>query len=100
MQPAKFVYVVTVEPEPEGEQDFNDWYNKGHLPALSQVAGNIASRRFRAVEGGPKYMAVYHLTEPEAQASAAWAKAIDTPWSARVRPSITTRWRTIYRPLA
>jgi hypothetical protein len=45
-------------------------------------------------------MAVYYLTEPGVQASASWAKAIDTPWSARVRPTITTRWRTIYRLLA
>jgi hypothetical protein len=83
----------------EGEQDFNDWYNQEHLHALSQVEGNIASRRFRAVEGSPSYMAIYELTEPAVQASAAWAKAVDTPWTSRVRPSMLTRWRTVYKPL-
>jgi hypothetical protein len=83
----------------EGEQDFNDWYNQEHLNALSQVEGNIASRRFRALEGSPRYMAIYELTEPAVQASAAWAKAVDTPWTARVRPNMQTRWRTVYKPL-
>ncbi len=91
--------VNRMDAAPERERDFNDWYNQEHLHALAQVEGNIASRRFRAVEGSPKYMAIYHLTEPAVQKSAAWAKAIDTPWSARVRPAIVTRWRTVYVPL-
>jgi hypothetical protein len=74
-------------------------YDKEHLSALATVPGVISVRRFRATEGGgPKYMAVYQLTEPGVQASEAWARAIDTPWSARVRDTFTTRWRTLYRP--
>ncbi|HTE86801.1 MAG TPA: hypothetical protein VK821_18965 [Dehalococcoidia bacterium] len=85
--------------DPAMEEDFNNWYHQEHLPALSQVPGCIAVHRFRAVEGAPKYMAVYHLTEPAVQASDAWKKAIDTPWSARVRPAFQNRWRTVYKPL-
>ena len=90
---------VRLDVAPDKEQDFNDWYDQEHLAALAAVPGVIAVRRFRAVEGGgPKYMAVYHLTEPAVCSSGAWSKAADTPWSARVRPSFTTRWRTLYRP--
>lgn len=85
--------------DPAMEADFNDWYHQEHLPALSQVPGCIAVHRFRAVEGAPKYMAAYHLTEPGVQASDAWKKAIDTPWSARVRPAFQNRWRVVYEPL-
>jgi hypothetical protein len=85
---------------PEMEQDFNDWYEQEHLPALAQVPGCIGIRRFQSIEGEPKYMAAYFLTEPEVQASDAWKKAIDTPWSARVRPAFRNRWRTVYKPLA
>jgi hypothetical protein len=83
----------------ELEEDFNNWYHEEHLPALAAVPGTIAVHRFRAIEGGPKYMAAYHLTQPEVQASEAWRKAIDTPWAARVRPAFQNRWRVVYKAL-
>jgi hypothetical protein len=86
--------------DPPMEADFNDWYHQEHLPALSQVPGCIAVHRFQAVEGSPKYMAAYHLTEPGVQTSDAWKRAIDTPWSARVRPAFQNRWRVVYEPLS
>ena len=45
-----------------------------------------------------RYMATVLLTDPAVQASADWQKAIDTPWSARVRPTYQRRWRVVYRP--
>lgn len=91
--------VIRIDVAPEHEPDFNAWYDQEHLAALCAVPGVIAARRFRAVEGGPKYMAVYSLLRSEVQSSAAWKQAIDTPWSARVRTAFVTRWRTVYRPL-
>lgn len=90
---------VRLDVAPENEQDFNNWYDQEHLAALATVSGVIAVRRFRATEGSPMYMAVYHLTDPKVQSSEAWSRAIDTPWSARVRSTFTTRWRTVYKPL-
>ena len=89
---------VRLDVAPEHEQDFNNWYDQEHLAALSAVPGVIAVRRFRATDGGPKYLAAYHLTDAAVQASDAWKRAIDTPWSARVRETFQTRWRTVYRP--
>lgn len=91
--------VIRLDVAPEHEADFNAWYDEEHLPALCTVPGVIAARRFRAIEGEPKYMAVYSLTCPEVQASEPWKRAIDTPWSARVRQTFRARWRTVYRPL-
>jgi len=75
---------VRLDVAPEHEQDFNAWYDQEHLAALAGVPGVIAVRRFRAIQGEPKYMAVYHLTEPGVRSSEAWRRAADTPWSARV----------------
>lgn len=90
---------VRLDVTPEHEEDLNNWYDREHLAALAAVPGVIAVRRFRAIEGAPKYLATYHLTEPGVQASQAWSRAIDTPWSARARATFRTRWRTVYRPL-
>jgi antibiotic biosynthesis monooxygenase (ABM) superfamily enzyme len=90
---------VRLDVAPEHEQDLRDWYDREHLAALAGVPGTIATRRLEAIEGGPKFLAVYYLTSPEVQASEAWKRAIDTPWSARARETFRTRWRVVYRPL-
>ena len=82
----------------EGGQDFNDWYNQEHQPTLCAVPGAIAARRFRATQGEPGYMAMVYLTDPGVQATEAWQKAANTPWTARSRESYRNRWRVVYRP--
>ncbi len=74
---------------PEAEDDFNAWYDEEHLPALTAVPGTLSARRFRsAVEGRSvrRYVATYHLESPDVTRSDAWKTAVDTPWSARIRP--------------
>jgi hypothetical protein len=98
-QPESGLMVMRLDVTTESEPDFNAWYDQEHLPALSAVPGVIACRRFIALEGGPKYLAIYHLTSPAVQASAEWKQAIDTPWSARTRTGFVTRWRVVYEPI-
>lgn len=84
--------------DPAHEADFNAWYDQEHIPALAAVPGCLMARRFRATDkGSHKYLAVYHLTGVEVQESAAWKKAVDTPWSARIRPHYTDRVRLVGR---
>ena len=74
---------------PEAEDDFNAWYDEEHLPALIAVPGTLSARRYRSVvegEGVRRYVAIYHLESPDVTRSDAWKTAVDTPWSARVRP--------------
>ena len=89
--------LVAFNVKPEAEADFHAWSDQEHLPALAQVPGVLAARRFKATEGNPKFIAVYHLTHPEVPASQAWQTAIDTPWSARVRPQTSDRVRYLLR---
>jgi hypothetical protein len=42
-------------------QEFNEWYNKEHLPELLSVPGILSAARYEAVKGGPQYLACYEL---------------------------------------
>jgi len=94
---APYVYVVKADIPADIEQDFNEWYNKEHAPALASVLGCFRARRFLAVEGKPKYMAMYELEDPGVPNSAAWAKARDTAWTEKIRPHLQNLERRIYQ---
>ena len=85
---------------PEAEADFNAWYDEEHIPALTEVPGTISARRYRSDatgDGARRYIATYHLESPEVTKSAAWKTAIDTPWSARIRPHFQDHLRILTR---
>ncbi|MEO8442420.1 MAG: DUF4286 family protein [Betaproteobacteria bacterium] len=82
---------------PEAEAEFNAWYNEEHIPALAAVAGCISARRFKTDGGTHRYIALYHLKTPEVQASPAWKKAVDTPWTAKMRPHFRDPLRVVLR---
>jgi hypothetical protein len=85
---------------PEAEADFNAWYDEEHLPALARVPGTLAARRYRSAEAGGgshRFVALYHLESPAVTQSAAWMAAVDTPWSAKVRPHFRDRIRILAR---
>ncbi len=79
----------------EAEEDFNAWYDEEHIPALSSVQGTLAARRYRAIGGTHRYVAIYHLKTPEVVYSEAWKTAVDTPWSTRIRPCFRDRIRIL-----
>lgn len=87
---ADAVLINAMNVAPEAEADFNAWYDEEHLPALGRVPGTMTARRFKAREGAngvtQRYVAVYHLTSSDVTRSDAWKKAVDTPWTAKVRP--------------
>ncbi|PPR63788.1 MAG: hypothetical protein CFH10_00416 [Alphaproteobacteria bacterium MarineAlpha4_Bin2] len=84
---------------PEGDADFNAWYDEEHLPALAAVPGTLAARRYRARLDDPdrthEYVAIYHLASADVTRSKAWEKAVDTPWSAKVSPHFRDRIRIL-----
>jgi hypothetical protein len=83
---------------PDAEDDFNAWYDQEHLPALAGVPGALAARRYRSTGTGThRYVAIYHLESPDVARSTAWNAAVDTPWTARVRPHFRDRVRILTR---
>ncbi|MGA9868128.1 MAG: hypothetical protein WBQ75_17015 [Acetobacteraceae bacterium] len=82
---------------PEHEAEFNEWYDKEHIPALAAVPGTLCARRFRAHTGSPRYVALYHLASPEVQASKAWKDAASSPWTDKLRPFFRDHLRIVAR---
>ena len=82
---------------PAFEAEFNEWYDKEHIPALSAVPGVLAARRFRGTSGNRKYVALYHLTGPEVVESAEWMKARESDWTRRLQPQFRDHLRLVCR---
>lgn len=93
------MFAANVSPEAEG--DFNAWYDEEHVPRLSEVPGCLCARRFRIVnavsEGRQRYLALYHLASPDVCSSEAWSAAVNTDWTARVRPHFRDVLRIVLR---
>jgi hypothetical protein len=82
---------------PEVEAEFNEWYDKEHIPALAAVPGVLAARRFRGASGNRKYVALYHLATPEVQESAEWKRARQSDWTTRLQPHFRDHLRLVCR---
>jgi hypothetical protein len=79
------VILVSMNIEPSYEAEFNDWYNTEHIPHFNRLDGVIAARRFRATEGNPRYVALYHVVNTGIYATPGWMAANQTPWMLRMR---------------
>jgi hypothetical protein len=55
--------IAIMEPAPSMEEEFNDWYDLEHLPQMRAVPGIDTATRFVAVEGWPRYLAIYDLKD-------------------------------------
>jgi hypothetical protein len=69
--------------EPAHEAEFNRWYNEEHIKHLLGVPGFLNGGRYVAVKGGPKYLAMYELEDPNVLRTAAFLDAVrykPSPW--------------------
>ena len=82
---------------PEREAEFNDWYDKEHIPALAAVPGVLCARRFRSTSGNRKYVALYHLATPEVVESDEWKQARQSDWTSRLQPHFRDHLRLVLR---
>jgi hypothetical protein len=82
---------------PELEAEFNDWYDKEHIPALAAVPGVLCARRFRGTSGNRKYVALYHLTAPDVVESAEWKQGRQSDWTSRLQPHFRDHLRLVLR---
>jgi len=83
---------------PELEAEFNEWYDKEHIPALAAVPGVLAARRFRTTDGSNrKYVALYHLASPDVPDGAAWKTARQSDWTSRLQPHFRDHLRLVCR---
>jgi hypothetical protein len=55
------LHIVRVDIDPAHEDAFNHWYETVHIPDLLGCPGWLSARRYVAMDGGPKYVAVYEI---------------------------------------
>ena len=95
---AKYLYVVMMDVEPDKEADFNEIYDKEHIPDLLKVPGVLSAARYKtSTEGAPRYVAIYEVANPEVPNSEAFRKASDSgAWPHKIRPYTKNRSRIVY----
>jgi hypothetical protein len=49
--------------DPAHEAEFNRWYDEECIGRLLDVPGFLSAGRYRALRGGPKYLAMYELED-------------------------------------
>src|SRR6266851_5688886 len=86
LETAKGLLAVWTDIAPEIEAEFNAWYDTEHIPERLSVPGFLSGLRFVAVDGQPKYLALYELSDAEVRKSEAWKQAADSDWTKRMRP--------------
>jgi hypothetical protein len=104
---AKYLFIASMDVDPDKEAIFNEVYDVEHVPLLLQVPGVLSATRTTTeplsvviggkrnvvvVEGEPKYTAIFELENADVLVSEAWAKAVDQGrWTAEVRPYTRNR---------
>ena len=111
--PLSVVMVDCIDSEKEAE--FNAWYTHSHLPNLVRIPGYVSGARFRLIEYpdlewlnmGPKYLALYELTDLECLSSLAdpeqmrpEAKSELENWMTHGAPLVANMSWNVYRPIA
>jgi hypothetical protein len=85
--------------DPKNEDDFNRWYEEEHLAERMAIPGFVAARRFQAVEGSPKYLAIYDLESPDVLQSAPYLHAVGagkSAWTKRMEKLFINGRRNTY----
>ena len=91
--------LVMMDIDPARESEFNRWYEEEHIPERLSIPGFVRARRFVAVEGGPKYLALYELTGPEVVQSEEyrrWRNEAATEWTRRMEAEFKGFVRNVY----
>lgn len=107
----RYVFIVSMDVEPNKEALFNEVYDEDHVPELLKVPGVISVSRSRRVAaelviggvtfsvggGEPMYVACYELESPDVISSASWAAAVDRGrWADEVRPFTLNRHHAMH----
>jgi hypothetical protein len=85
--------------DPALEVEFNRWYEEEHLSERMAIPGFITARRFQAIEGSPKYLALYDLESPDVLLSAPYRHIVGpgkSAWTKRMERLFVNGRRNVY----
>jgi hypothetical protein len=107
-----YLFVASMDVDPEKEALFNEVYDTEHVPNLLKVPGVRAVTRMKGeafavsiggaeqqvAHTGPCYSALYEIEGPHVLVSAAWAEAVECGrWPSQVRPYTRNRGHALYQ---
>ena len=83
----KGIMVVQSDPaDPAREDEYNDWYDNTHVPAICAVPGFVSARRYKVHgAGSPAYLAIYEIDSDDLTAPVAELRARSSAASAALR---------------
>ncbi len=94
-----WLQVVLMDIDSSVEGEFNEWYEQEHVARIAAVAPEFVSvRRMEAIEGSPRYAALWRMTDRKAPERDPWLSASETPWTTRIRRFMRNRRRLLLVP--
>lgn len=60
------LHIVLVDVAAHVERDFDRWYDEVHIPQILACPGWLSAQRRICLEGGPKFVAIYEVSGPDA----------------------------------
>lgn len=109
---SKYIFVVSMDVDPDKEALFNEIYDNEHIPYLLKVPGvrsvtrvkgeafalSIGGEQKKMQHEGPAYTAIYEIDGPQVLASPEWAKAVERGrWPGEVRPHTRNRRHSLFK---
>lgn len=107
----RYVFVVSMDVDPDKDAIFNEVYDTEHVPELMKVPGVISVSRSKKQpatlaiggelkeigDGEPDYIAYYEVERPDITSSDAWAEASEKGrWAEEVRPYTHNRHHAMH----
>ena len=109
---SKYLFVASMDIDPDKEALFHEVYDTEHVPNLLKVPGvhavtrlqgepfamSIGGQEKKVAHEGACHSAVYEIDGPHVLVSPEWAKAVEAGrWPAQVRPFTRNRRHALYR---
>lgn len=93
---------VLADVEPGYEQELRAWYDEEHLSERMECPGFLQARRFEAVNGEPRFLALYDLENLDALDTAQYRGYRDAPTgrTTQVLSHLRNSRRNVYRRIA
>jgi hypothetical protein len=93
---------VLADVEPGCEEELRAWYDEEHLSERMKCPGFLQARRFEAVEGEPRFLALYDLEDLGVLDTAEYRSYRDAPTerTTQVLSHLRNSRRNVYRRIA
>ena len=109
---ARYVFIASMDVDPDKESIFNEVYDTEHIPFLLAVPGVRSATRLKGeafavsigginnpvTHKGPVYSAIFEVDSPDVLVSPQWARAVEAGrWPKEVRPYTRNRQHALFK---